>query len=100
MIPGMGNQLKGVEVDESQLVHVEAMITSMTDKERANPDIINPSRKRRIASGSGMEVEDVNRLLAQFRQMQKVMKQMAGSNGIRKGIKGGKRHGMPGKFRR
>ena len=68
--------MKDVEVDEKQFTRIEAMITSMTPKERAKPSIINPSRKRRIAAGSGTKVEDVNRLLKQFEQMQKMMKQM------------------------
>ena len=99
MIPGMGNQLKGVEIDDSQFVRVEAMINSMTAKERENPDIINPSRKRRIAKGCGQQVEDVNRLLAQFRQMQKVMKQIAGGTIRKSGVKGSKRRSLPRGFR-
>lgn len=78
MIPGLGNKLKDVEVDESAFSKMEAIILSMTMKERSNPDIINPSRKRRIAAGCGKQVEDVNRVLAQYRQMQKMMKQMGG----------------------
>jgi len=81
MLPGVGNQLKDVDVDDKQLYRIEAMITSMTPKERAKPAIINPSRKRRIAAGSGTKVEDVNRLLRQFEQMQKMMKMMNGKNG-------------------
>ncbi len=76
MLPGVGEKMKDVEVDEKQFTRIEAMITSMTPKERAKPSIINPSRKRRIAAGSGTKVEDVNRLLKQFEQMQKMMKQM------------------------
>ncbi|MBQ6932396.1 MAG: signal recognition particle protein [Clostridia bacterium] len=78
MIPGLNKQIKDVEVDESQFDRIQAIILSMTPGERENPDIINPSRKRRIAAGCGMEVEDVNRLLAQFRQMQKMFKQFGG----------------------
>ena len=78
MIPGLNKQVKDVEVDESQFDRIQAIILSMTPGERENPDIINPSRKRRIAAGCGMEVEDVNRLLAQFRQMQKMFKQFGG----------------------
>ena len=70
-----------MDVDERQLDRVEAMITSMTKAERAKPSIINPSRKKRIAAGSGTKVEDVNRLLRQFEQMQKMMKQFTGSKG-------------------
>ena len=90
MIPGVGNKLKDVEVDESIFLRQRAIIQSMTEKERENPDIINPSRKRRIAAGCGMQVEDVNRLLKQFRDMQKMMKSFMG-----KGGKGKKRRRMP-----
>ena len=88
MIPGVGDKLKDIDVDDKQFVRIEAMITSMTKEERAKPSIINPQRKRRIASGSGTKVEDVNRLLKQFEQMQKMMKQfpgMLGGKGARKG---------------
>ena len=76
----MGDKLKDVDVDESQLGRIEAIITSMTKAERAKPSIINPSRKKRIAAGSGTKVEDVNRLLKQFDQMQQVMKKFTGKN--------------------
>jgi signal recognition particle subunit SRP54 len=76
MIPGINKKIKDVDVDERQLDRMKAIILSMTPKERRNPDIINPSRKRRIALGCGMNVEDVNRLLNQHRQMQKMVKQM------------------------
>lgn len=81
MIPGMGNKLKDVDLDDKQFTRVEAMITSMTKAERAKPSIINPSRKRRIAAGSGTKVEEINRLLKQFDQMQKMMKQLGGKGG-------------------
>ena len=90
MLPGVGNQLKDVDIDDKQLYRIEAIITSMTVKEREKPAIINPSRKRRIAAGSGTKVEDVNRLLKQFEQMQKMMKMMGGKNG-----KGKRRMMMP-----
>lgn len=83
MLPGVGSKLKNVDIDDGQLDKIQAIIFSMTPKERANPDIINPSRKRRIAAGCGMQVEDVNRLLSQYRQMQKMMKQF-NSKGMRK----------------
>ncbi len=89
MLPGVGNKLKDVDIDDRQLLRVEAIITSMTKEERKKPSIINPSRKRRIAKGSGAKVEDVNRLLKQLEQMQKMMKQMSG------GGKKGKRKMMP-----
>lgn len=76
MIPGMGKQLKDVDIDERQFARVEAIILSMTKKEREKPSIINPSRKRRIAAGSGMRVEDVNRLLKQYESMRQLMKKM------------------------
>ena len=80
MLPGVGDKLKDVDLDESGMGRIEAIITSMTKAERAKPSIINPSRKRRIAAGSGNKVEDVNRLLKQFEQMQKMMKQFTGKN--------------------
>lgn len=83
MLPGVGNKLKDVEVDEGQFSRIEAVVLSMTPRERENPDVINPSRKRRIAAGSGTQVEDVNRVLNQFRQMKKMMKQFGGMGGKR-----------------
>ena len=82
MIPGAGS-LKDVQVDEKQMKRIEAIILSMTKKERTYPDIINGSRRKRIAKGSGTSVEDVNKLLKQFDQMKKMMKQLTG--GKRKG---------------
>jgi signal recognition particle subunit SRP54 len=80
MIPGMGRQLRGLNVDERQmsrqLGQVEAIILSMTPAERANPRILNGSRRRRIAAGSGTSVQAVNQTLGQFKQVQKLMKQM------------------------
>ncbi len=81
MIPGIGNKAKDIEVDEKKFDRMKAIIYSMTEKERTNPDIINPSRKKRIAAGSGQSIEEVNRLLAQFRQMQKMFKQFGGKKG-------------------
>lgn len=78
MIPGIGKKAKDIEVDEKQFDRIQAVIQSMTPAERENPDIINPSRKRRIAAGCGQQVEDVNRLLSQYRQMQKMFKQLNG----------------------
>ena len=77
MLPGMDKQLKGQEIDNSALAKTEAIIYSMTKKERANHKIINGSRRMRIAKGSGTTVQDVNRLLKQFEEMQKMMKSMA-----------------------
>ena len=79
MLPGVKNKIKDADIDEKQLDRIEAIITSMTIAEREKPSIINPSRKKRIAAGSGTKVEDVNKLLKQFDQMQKVMKQFTGN---------------------
>lgn len=76
MLPGVGNKLRDIDIDERQFDCVQAIIRSMTPEERTKPEIINPSRKRRIAAGYGMQVEDVNKLLAQHRQMLKMFKQM------------------------
>ena len=84
MLPGMGNKVDSLNLDDKQFTRVEAIITSMTKAERAKPSIINPSRKRRIASGSGTQVQDVNRLLKQFEQMKQMMKQLGGKKGKRR----------------
>ena len=86
MLPGVGKQLRDVEIDEKQFTRTEAIILSMTKEERAKPDLINPSRKRRIAAGCGMKVEDVNRLIKQYEGMRQMMKQMKGLG--RKGGRG------------
>ena len=82
MLPGMGamKQLKGAEVDEGELDRVEAIILSMTPEERVNPAVINGSRRKRIAHGSGTRVQHVNQLLKQFEQMRKLMRQMVSGN--------------------
>ena len=80
MLPGMAGKLKDVEIDESALKKPEAIIRSMTLKERRNPDILNASRRRRIAAGAGVTVQDVNQLVRQFEQAKQMMKQMMGSN--------------------
>lgn len=77
MLPGVGSQLKNIPIDDKQIARVEAIVLSMTKKERNNPDIINASRKKRIAAGCGMQVQDVNRLLKQFEDMKKMMKQFS-----------------------
>ena len=76
MIPGVGNKLKDVEIDEKELKRVEAMIQSMTRKERRDPSIINGSRRKRIAAGSGTKVQDINKLLKQFAEARKMMKRL------------------------
>ena len=78
MIPGMGKAIKDIDIDDNAFKGIEAIINSMTPKERANPDIINQSRKLRIAKGSGTKLEDVNRLMKQFDQTRKMMKMVTG----------------------
>lgn len=89
MIPGAGKMkgLKNAQLDDKQLAHVEAIIQSMTKKERFDPDLMNASRKRRIAKGSGTSVSQVNRLLKQFNEMKKMMKQMTNMQQGKKGRK-------------
>ena len=81
MIPGMGNQLKDIDFDEKELEKPKAIILSMTKEERRNPDILNPSRKNRIAKGAGVDISEVNRMVKQFEQSKKMMKQMSGMMG-------------------
>lgn len=90
MIPGMGNRMDGLNIDEKQLQRVEAIIKSMTFEERLSPDIINGSRRQRVATGSGTSIQDVNQLLKQFRSMKKLMKHFKGNK------KSLKRMGLPG----
>ena len=78
MLPGVGKALKDVDVDDDAFKSIEAIIRSMTPKERSNPEIINQSRKQRIAKGSGTTLQEVNRLMKQFEQMRKMMKMMSG----------------------
>ena len=93
-MPGMEKQVRDADIDERQFDRIQAIITSMTAKERAKPEIINGSRRKRIAAGCGQSVEEVNRLLRQYEQIKKMMKQMNKT-------KHGKRMGgfnMPGGF--
>lgn len=76
MIPGLGNQLKDADIDDKQLIKVEAIIQSMTREERTSPKILNGSRRKRIARGSGNSIQDVNRLLKQFQEMQKMIRML------------------------
>ena len=87
MLPGMGKQMGDIEsmVDEKQLAHMEAIVLSMTPEERQNPKLLNPSRKARIARGSGVDISVVNRFIKQFEQSQKMMKQIPGMMGGKKG---------------
>ncbi len=88
MIPGMDKQVRDADIDDKQMLRVEAIIKSMTKKERAKPEIINASRRRRIAAGCGLTVEDVNRLLRQYEQMKKMFKQMNKPGAKRKMMRG------------
>jgi signal recognition particle subunit SRP54 len=94
MLPGMGKQMKDIDVDDKQVARVEAIIRSMTPKERKDPKVLNGRRRKRIAAGSGTTVTEVNRLVKQFAEVQKVMKsaaKMAGQQGMKpKGVKGAK----------
>lgn len=103
MLPGVGSQLSGIDMDEGEksMKRVESIILSMTKEERANPNLINPSRKKRIAKGAGVEISEVNRLVKQFDQMKKMMKQMPGLAGGKKrgGFGGGLGGLMGGKFK-
>ncbi len=95
MIPGMGKAMKGVEIEDDAFKHIEAMIGSMTKKERSNPAILNGSRRQRVARGSGRSVKEVNQLIKQFNDMGKVMKMMQGG-GMKNMMKMmGKGGGMP-----
>ena len=86
MLPGLGNKAKDIEgmIDEKDMARKEAIILSMTPKERANPDLLNPSRKKRIAQGAGVDIAEVNRMVKQFDQTRKMMKQMPGMLGGKK----------------
>ena len=103
MLPGVGSQLSGIDMDEGEksMKRVESIILSMTKEERANPNLINLSRKKRIAKGAGVEISEVNRLVKQFDQMKKMMKQMPGLAGGKKrgGFGGGLGGLMGGKFK-
>ena len=98
MLPGVNKSaLNGMDIDEKKFYQVEAIITSMTKKERTNPDIINSSRKKRIADGSGVKVQDVNVLLKQFEQMRKMMKQLSNPKALKRQMRG--MGGLGGFFR-
>lgn len=98
MIPGMANNpaLKNLKVDPKDIEHTKAIVYSMTPQERENPDLLNPSRRRRIAAGSGRPIQEVNRMIKQFKQMQDMMKKM--SNGNFSGMEGLLGGGMQGKL--
>ena len=95
MLPGLGGKIQNIDMDqgEKQMAVTEAMILSMTPQERANPDILTPSRKNRIAKGSGLDISEVNRMVKQFEQTRKMMKQMPGM--MKRGKKRGGFFNMP-----
>jgi len=97
MLPGIGKQLKGVQIDEKEFYKAEAIICSMTADERRKPILIKDSRKKRIAKGSGTTVVDVGRLLKQYEQTKKMMKQLSGLPGMGGAAKGGTKKGKKGK---
>lgn len=94
LLPGVGNKLQGLQIDEKQMARVEAVILSMTPAERRDPALLNGSRRRRIAAGSGATIQDVNRLLTQFEQMRKMMRGMVAMDAA--GAGGKRPMGLPG----
>lgn len=96
MIPGMGDKMGGVDLDEKRMKHVEAIVLSMTPKERSRPEIIKASRRKRIAAGSGTSVAQVNSLLKQFGQMRKMMRNKGKMNQMMKQMGGGRGGGLGG----
>ena len=96
MIPGVGKAIKDVDIDDNAFKGIEAIIKSMTPKERTNPEILNQSRRQRIAKGSGTNLQEVNRLIKQFDQTRKMMKMVTGTNMARMAGMMGKMKGMPG----
>ena len=97
MMPGMGKMTKDLDVDNDSFKHIEAIIHSMTPKERSNPSLLNSSRKKRIAKGSGRSIQEVNQLLKQFTQMSKMMKMMQGG-GARNMMRMMQQQGGPGRM--
>ena len=97
MIPGVGKAIKDVDIDDNAFVSIEAIIRSMTPKERTNPEILNTSRRQRIAKGSGTNIQEVNKLIKQFDQTRKMMKMVTGNQmaGMMNRMKGMKLPGMP-----
>ena len=96
MIPGVGKAIKDVEIDDNAFKGIEAIIKSMTPKERSNPEILNQSRRMRIAKGSGTNIQEVNRLIKQFDQTRKMMKMVTGTNMAKMAGMMSKMKGMPG----
>jgi signal recognition particle subunit SRP54 len=86
MLPGVGSKIKDLDIDDNAFKGIEALIQSMTPKEREKPEILNASRKQRIASGSGRSVQELNKLLTQFTQMRQMMKSMNNNKGKMRGM--------------
>jgi len=82
MIPGVGKALKDVDIDDNAFKSIEAIIQSMTPAERSEPELLNGSRKKRIADGSGTTIQEVNRLIKQFEETRKMMKMMSGGKNM------------------
>lgn len=99
MLPGIPKEIKEAEIDEKQIDRLNAIITSMTSEERKNPKLLNASRRKRIAKGSGNKVEDINRFMNQFEQMQKMMKKMTTGKGRKQALRGMKNNGNLGNFK-
>lgn len=97
MIPGVGKAIKDIDIDDNAFKGVEAIIRSMTPKERSNPEMLNASRRQRIAKGAGMNIQEVNKLIKQFDQTRKIMKMVTGNQmaGMMSRMKGMKMPGMP-----
>ena len=97
MIPGMGKAMKNVDIDDDAFKGIEAIIQSMTPKERAEPSLLNGSRKKRIAAGSGTSIQDVNKLIKQFNETKKVMHMMSNKKNMANMMRQMKgMRGMPG----
>lgn len=99
MVPGIPKEIRDADIDEKQVDRVNAIITSMTKRERKNPKILNASRRKRIASGSGNKVEDINRFINQFNDMQKMMKKMTTGKGRKQALRGMNKFGNMGDFK-
>ena len=87
MIPGVGKAMKNLDIDDDAFKNIEAIISSMTAKERENPVVLNGSRRKRIANGSGTDIQEVNRLIKQFDETRKMMKMMSGGKNMSRMMK-------------
>ena len=87
MIPGIGKAIKDIDINDDAFKHIEAIIHSMTPQERKNPDVINGSRRKRIAMGSGRDIQEVNQLMKQFEETRKMMRMMSDKNNMARMMK-------------